>query len=67
MLRSQEFQIKRLKEKVEVAKSELCRIKEIAPIEPGDARRRINELGWDVSALEHDIRMIKYELNNPQD
>ena len=67
MLRSQEFKMKRLRQKVEDVKSELCRIKEIAPVEPAFARRRVDALGSKVFELEHDIRMFKHELENPED
>jgi len=30
------------------------------------ARRRIDKLDWEVMTLEHDIRVLKHELDNPE-
>jgi hypothetical protein len=67
MLRSQEFKIKTMKRKLDDAKDELGHIREMAPREPALARQNIDMLNRDVTALEHDIRMFKHELNNPDD
>jgi len=61
-LRSQEFKLKRLQQKVEDVKCELGRIREIAPADPGWARQRTNELSWTVMTLEHDTRMFEREM-----